>query len=232
MLLASLARKAAVVIRNGKLYNELNALFLNTIKTLVFVIEGKDAYTRGHSERVSLFSVLLAKRLGLSADQREALNWSALLHDIGKIKIPEAILQKQGKLTADEWTVIKNHPVYGAQILQPIEQLGESLSDIRHHHERIDGGGYPDGLGAEHIPLGARIIAVADTFDALTSDRCYRPRFDGSQALDILRENAGSQLDTDVVAVLLNAPEELQRYCQTQPGDDRTAERTVVGVDA
>jgi len=217
MLMMSLARKAAAVIRNAKLYNQLNTLFLNTVKTLVFVIEGKDAYTRGHSERVKTFSLMLAERLELSPEARNRLNWSALLHDIGKVKIPEAILKKPGRLTDAEWLVIKKHPTYGVELLRPIEQLADSLPDIEHHHERLDGGGYPNGLKGEDIPLGARIIAVADTFDALTSDRCYRPRFAPEQALEILREVAGTQLDADIVNALLSDPDAFTRHCQSQP---------------
>ena len=231
MLVTSLARKAAAVMHNAKLYSQLNALFVNTLKTLVFVIEGKDAYTRGHSERVTQFSMMLGSKMNLEPSLRETLNWSALLHDIGKIKVPEAILQKSGKLSDAEWEVIKNHPVYGSQMLEPIEQLTDSLPAVRHHHERYDGGGYPAGLKGEDIPLGARVIAVADTFDALTSDRCYRPRFDSSQALDILREVAGTQLDPGVVRLLLDSSDEFVGQCQSQPGDNRADTRTVIGVD-
>ncbi len=227
MLMTSLARKAAAVIRNAKLYSQLNALFLNTVKTLVFVIEGKDAYTRGHSERVKTFSLMLAERLQLSPEARNRLNWSALLHDIGKINIPEAILKKPGRLTDAEWLVIKKHPTYGVELLRPIEQLADSLPEIEHHHERLDGTGYPCGLKGEDIPLGARIIAVADTFDALTSDRCYRPRFDPEQALGILREVAGTQLDADIVNALLGDPDAFTKCCQPQstakPPEEETA---------
>ncbi|NQT18945.1 MAG: HD-GYP domain-containing protein, partial [Planctomycetes bacterium] len=203
MLASAVARRSGTAIRNAKLYQELNELFLSTIKTLVRIIEGKDAYTRGHSERVSAFSMLLAELLDLPLADKEALSWSSLLHDIGKIKIPEEILKKPGRLTDEEFAIIQQHPVFGAEMLVPIGQLSHCLPDIRHHHERIDGKGYPDGLTGDAMPLRAKIIAVADTFDALTSDRCYRPRFGIDKALQIVEEVAGTQLYSEAAATLV-----------------------------
>jgi HD-GYP domain-containing protein (c-di-GMP phosphodiesterase class II) len=227
MLASAVARRSGTVIRNAKLYHELNDLFLSTIKTLVRVIEGKDAYTRGHSERVSAFSMLLADLLQLPLEEKEALSWSSLLHDIGKIKIPEEILKKPGKLTGDEFAVIQQHPVFGAEMLAPIGQLAHCLPDIRHHHERVDGGGYPDGLAGDAIPLRAKIIAVADTFDALTSDRCYRPRFGIDKAVQIVEEVAGTQLYSEAAATLVANKdaflEHVQSVADAQPANAEQA---------
>ena len=224
MLVLSVMRKSGVVIRNARLYQELNQLFLNTIKTLVRLIEGKDAYTRGHSERVSLFSSLLADILGLPLEEKEALSLSSLLHDIGKIKVPEELLKKPGALTDEEFAVIKQHPGFGADMLSPISQLSHCLPDIRHHHERIDGKGYPDHLRADEIPLRARIIAVADTFDALTSDRCYRPRFGIDKAFQIVEQAAGTQLYAEAAAALVSHRDRFVEHLQSNaPGDPALA---------
>jgi len=217
MLVLAVMRKSGVVIRNAKLYQELNELFLNTIKTLVRLIEGKDEYTRGHSERVSMFSSMLAEILGLPVEEREALRLSSLLHDIGKIKVPEEVLKKPGSLTEEEFAVIKQHPGFGADMLSPISQFSHCLPDIRHHHERIDGKGYPDRLKADEIPLRARIIAVADTFDALTSDRCYRPRFGPDQAFKIVQQAAGTQLYAEAAAALVDNRDRFAECLQQPP---------------
>jgi len=215
MLVLAVMRKSGVVIRNAKLYQELNELFVNTIKTLVRLIEGKDEYTRGHSERVSLFSSMLAEILGLPVEEMEALRLSSLLHDIGKIKVPEEVLKKPGSLTEEEFAVIKQHPGFGADMLSPISQFSHCLPDIRHHHERIDGKGYPDRLKGDEIPLRARIIAVADTFDALTSDRCYRPRFGPDQAFRIVQQAAGTQLYAEAAAALVDNRERFVECLQS-----------------
>jgi len=204
MLVAAVTRKSADAIKNTRLYQELNTLFLSTMKTLVRIIEGKDAYTRGHSERVSAFSALLADCMRLPVEEKEALSWSSLLHDIGKIKVPEEILKKPGSLTDEEFAVIQQHPGFGADMLSPIIQLAHCLPDIRHHHERIDGRGYPDRLSGDYIPPRAKIIAVADTFDALTSDRCYRPRFGIDKAFEIIESAAGSQLSPEAAHAMLS----------------------------
>ena len=148
--------------------------------------------------------MLLGNMLNLPLSEKEALSRSSLLHDIGKIKVPEEILKKPGALTAEEFAVIKEHPGFGADMLSPIGQLSHCLPDIRHHHERIDGKGYPDGLKGDEIPQRARIIAVADTFDALTSDRCYRPKFGVEKALQIIEEAAGTQLYPEAAAALVS----------------------------
>jgi len=200
-LLISIAEQIAVVIANTDLYRDLERFIINMVKSLVFAIEAKDAYTRGHSERVNRYSMLMADRLGLDPKQQRALNWASILHDIGKIAIPSDILNKPEGLTDAEFDVIKGHPLRGYKILKPLDQLSASLPGIRHHHERIDGRGYPDGLQGGEIPLIARIIAVADTFDAMTSNRAYRRAMAPEKALAVIREVAGTQLDAEIVAV-------------------------------
>ena len=162
-------------------------------------------YTRGHSERVSTYCMLMGARIGLGKQEYEELKWSSILHDIGKIGIPESILNKKDRLTDAEFEIIKNHPVKGSKILKPIESLTGSLPGIIHHHERFDGSGYPNGLKGEEIPLPARIIAVADTFDAINFSRAYRGASVDKKVLDILEKSAGSQLDPRLVKVFKKA---------------------------
>jgi HD-GYP domain-containing protein (c-di-GMP phosphodiesterase class II) len=213
-LMTALARKSAFVIRDSRLYEDLDALFFNLIKLLVNTIEQKDEYTKGHSQRVRQFTVRLAELLGLEKPAIDTLNLSGLLHDIGKQGIPDDILKKPGQLDDDERAQINTHPVRGVNLIKHIKQFEPCLPHIRHHHERIDGKGYPDGLSGDEIPLGARIIAVADTFDALTSDRCYRPRHTPDRAFRIIEEVAGTQLDPTVARLLLDHRDEFARQAQ------------------
>ena len=182
-----------------KLYMNMREVFLNTIKALSLAIDAKDNYTRGHSERVAGYSVEIARALKLPEDQVETIRYMALLHDIGKIGIEEHILNKHGQLTNEEYARVKEHAVIGANIVKEVERLGDAYLSVRHHHERFDGAGYPDGLKGEEIPLGARIIAVADTFDAMTSDRVYRKGLARDVAINELKRVVGRQLDTVVV---------------------------------
>lgn len=207
-LLTSLAEQLSVVIANTDLYEDLEHFIINMVKSLVFAIEAKDTYTRGHSERVSHYSLLIGKRLNLDEKEYNDLKWASILHDIGKIGIPESILNKPGPLTEDEFRIIKDHPAKGGNILKPVTQLVGSLAGIVHHHERYDGRGYPRGLKGKEIPMAARIIAVADTFDAFTSDRAYRAAVSPEKALAIVQELAGSQLDAGIVEVFKEIYEE------------------------
>ena len=200
-LLNSMAEQIAVVITNSDLYRDLERFVINMVKSLVFAIEAKDDYTRGHSERVCRYSLLMAKRLGLDEDQRKVLQWSSILHDSGKIGIPESILNKPWRLEDEEYRIIKNHPKKGHTILEPLEQLASSLPGMLHHHERYDGAGYPQGLKGKEIPLDARIIDVADTFDAITSNRAYRSAMSPEEALKEMEKVAGTQLDPELVEV-------------------------------
>ncbi len=200
-LLDSMAEQIAVVITNSDLYRDLERFVINMVKSLVFAIEAKDDYTRGHSERVCQYSLLMAERLGLDEERTKILQWSSILHDSGKIGIPESILNKPWRLKDEEYQIIKNHPMKGHTILEPLEQLASSLPGMLHHHERYDGKGYPQGLKGKKIPLEARIIAVADTYDAITSNRAYRPAKTPQEALEEIEKVAGTQLDPDLVKV-------------------------------
>ncbi|MGD8995955.1 MAG: HD-GYP domain-containing protein [Syntrophobacterales bacterium] len=200
-LLDSMAEQIAVVITNSDLYRDLERFVINMVKSLVFAIEAKDDYTRGHSERVCRYSLLMAEKLGLDEERKKILQWSSILHDSGKIGIPESILNKPWRLKDEEYQIIKNHPMKGHTILEPLEQLASSLPGMLHHHERYDGKGYPHGLKGKKIPLEARIIAVADTFDAITSSRAYRPAKTPEEALKEIEKVAGTQLDPDLVEV-------------------------------
>jgi len=200
-LLGSVAEQMAVVIANTDLYRDMEHFVINVVKSLVYAIEAKDVYTRGHSERVNRYCMMIADRLNMEEEPKDALHWASILHDVGKIGIAEAILNKPGRLSDEEYGLIKEHSKKGYGILKPIRQLWASLPAILHHHERYDGGGYPQGLKGEEIPLSARIIAIADTFDAITSDRAYRPSKSREEALAIMEQVAGSQLDSNLFEI-------------------------------
>ena len=176
--------------------------YTDVIVALVEAVEAKDHYTHGHTQRVAALAVEIGRELRLSAEQLRILNRAALLHDIGKIGVPDAILNKPGALTDDEFAVIKEHPARGYAMIANIRSLHAELGGIRSHHERLDGSGYPDGLVGDAIPLIARIIAVGDVFDALTSPRPYRGPWSREQALALLDAGMGTQFDATVVAAL------------------------------
>ncbi len=204
-LLTAIGDEAGIAIENVHLYRDLQELFLSTVKSLVATIEAKDAYTHGHSERVSIYTLATAEELNLEADEKENLHLAAVLHDIGKIGIPEKILNKQDHLTEKEMDEIRRHPLFATRILENIAALKNVIPAIKHHHECYDGKGYPDGLKGEAIPRAARIIAVADTFDALTSDRPYRKRHQDKFALEEIKRNSNSQFDGEVVKAFVQA---------------------------
>jgi HD-GYP domain-containing protein (c-di-GMP phosphodiesterase class II) len=190
--------------------------YTEAIVALVAAVEAKDPYTRGHTQRVAALAVHIGEELRLSPERLRTLGQSAILHDIGKIGVPDAILNKPGPLTAEERALIQEHPVRGYEIIKGIRSLRRELGGVRSHHERLDGSGYPDGLRGEAIPLEARIIAVADVYDALTSQRAYRAALPQAQALAIIATEAGDKLDPRCVAAL---PRALARATPTQPGD-------------
>jgi HD-GYP domain-containing protein (c-di-GMP phosphodiesterase class II) len=189
----------------------MRELFLSTIKSLAAAIDAKDPYTRGHSERVALFSVAIARELGLGEKSLERLQIAGLLHDVGKIGISDAVLLKPDRLTDAEFDVIKRHPALGASIMGPIRQLKDIIPGMRHHHEALDGTGYPDGLAGGEIPLMARIIAVADTFDAMTSDRLYQKAKDDDFVIQTLLRLSGNRYDPKVVQAFVKAHLKLGR---------------------
>ena len=183
-----------------RLYMQLQRGVYQSLLGLANALEAKDVYTRGHSDRVSRWSRRLAVALGFEAHAVDVVAQAGLLHDLGKIGVPELVLRKAGALDAGEWELMRRHPLIGAEILAPLEFFGDGALVVRHHHERIDGSGYPDGLRGDQIPRGARVVAVADVFDALTSDRPYRQAMTTAAALDHLAREAGRTLDQDAVA--------------------------------
>lgn len=185
-------------------------LLVNTVQTLLTVINAKDRYTYGHSERVMRYSSLVAEQMGLDRESIRVLKYAAFLHDIGKIEISRDILLKEGPLLPDERNIIKLHTLFGVNILEPLRDLRELLPIVRHHHERYDGEGYPDGLGGEDIPIGARILAVADSFDAMRSNRPYRRALSFERTMAELQRGAGTQFDPGVVAAFRAAARKIR----------------------
>jgi response regulator RpfG family c-di-GMP phosphodiesterase len=206
-LLSIVASRAAAAIENARLYEDLQATFQQTIQGLAKTIDKMDRYTSGHSERVARYAVALARWLGLPEDMIGVVRHSALMHDIGKIGCVMN-LNKPGKLTLDEYEIFKRHPVYGREILDPIRFLQPVLPGVYLHHERWDGRGYPLGLAGKDIPLIARIISVADTYDAMTSDRAYRRALPHEVTVSEIQHCSGSQFDPDVASVFVEQIEE------------------------
>ena len=183
---------------------KLKTAYLESIQTLRYTVEAKDQYTRGHSDRVSEYSVLIGKYMNLSEEDLEILKIGGLFHDIGKIGIPDSILLKESKLTDDEYSEIKNHPAIGKHILSNAKIFENIVPIVYHHHEKYDGTGYPEKLSGEKIPLFARIAAIADTFDAMTSKRSYRDALSLDIVRDELERNSGKQFDPEILKVFLN----------------------------
>jgi putative two-component system response regulator len=184
-----LLARSRVLLRTKALVDELEVAE-NVFVSLATVLDAKDAYTRGHSERVASYAEALGGDVGLSAEERRTLRRAGLLHDLGKIGIPSAYLDKPGPLTTDEYTIVKQHPAIGWAICKPLRIMAPLLHLIRGHHERLDGRGYPDGLQGEAIPLSLRCLTTADVYDALTSDRAYRRAMTRDRALEVMREEA------------------------------------------
>ncbi|HOO55291.1 MAG TPA: GAF domain-containing protein [bacterium] len=202
-LLGIFANQAASAIENARLFDSLRDSYLNTIQALSMAIDAKDRYTHGHSQRVSEISMMIGREMGLKADSLELLEYAADLHDIGKIGISEVIIGKKTKLTVDEYEIIKTHPLVGETIIEPVPFLQDARPVIRHHHERYDGFGYPDGLKGQEIPLLARIIHIADAYDAMTSDRPYRRALSHEDAIEEVKKHSGTQFDPKVVQSFL-----------------------------
>jgi len=202
-LLFTMADLAASAIENATLYQNLHESYLSIIRALVSALELKDSHTRGHSESVTRYAVALAERLKLSPQEIESIEVAAILHDVGKIGIHEYILNKPGKLNDEEWKEMKQHPEFSYKILKEVNFPWEVKPIIYAHHERYNGKGYPAGLKEEKTPLGARILAVADTFAAMTSDRPYRKGLSKEAAIEELKRVAGTQLDPELVKVFV-----------------------------
>ena len=186
-------------------FAEQQSAYSATMKTLCQAVETKDYYTRGHGDRVSKGAVMIARQIGMSADRTEAIGFAGMLHDVGKLGVPTQVLQKTGTLTEDEFAAIQLHPMRGLKIVQEIGFLNEALTGIYHHHERIDGRGYPLGLAGHEIPEFARVIAVADAFDSMTSTRSYREAKSQEAAVAELRKGAGTQFDPLLVDAFIAA---------------------------
>jgi HD-GYP domain-containing protein (c-di-GMP phosphodiesterase class II) len=205
---------------------------MGSIQMLAGAVDEKDPYTRGHSDRVTRYSLLIAKEMGLPSSFMETLRISAQLHDVGKIGIEDHILKKPGALTEEEFEVMKTHTTKGANILRPVTQLAEMLPGIELHHEALDGRGYPYGLKGDQIPMLPRVIAVADTFDALTTNRPYQNAHTPDQALQIIKNLAGKRLDPTAVAALLAVYERgeirIQRFTIKRPVPAAQAEAAKV----
>lgn len=195
------ANHTAVAIENARLYGRIQKHFLATVEALATALEYKDPYTEGHSKRVQKYSVAIAREMGLDNTEIENLRYAALLHDIGKIGIEDKILRKTMRLNDEEYSKIREHTSMGARLIGPVQLLIDKIPAVRHHHERWDGKGYPDALLGTAIPLQARIIAVADAYDAMTSKRSYRDAMDPDKAISEIIGNSGTQFDPDVVEV-------------------------------
>lgn len=204
-MLQMLTGQAATVHEIASLYAEANELFLGVIKSLTAAIDAKDPYTVGHSQRVSDFSIEIARQLDLPADVIRKVRTGSLFHDVGKIGIPDNVLGKPGKLTEDEYRQIKQHPAIGARILGQVTQMRGELPAMEEHHERLDGSGYPNGLKEQEISLIGKIVAVADVFDAMTSDRPYRRPMPVDEVLTYLQARVGSEFDGRCVEALCRA---------------------------
>ncbi|MFH1562902.1 MAG: HD domain-containing phosphohydrolase [Nitrospirota bacterium] len=198
-LIFTLALHVGAIFANSRLHQRIESLLFDTIKALVSAIEQKDPYTKGHSERVAAIAEAIASEMALTNEEKQQVKIAGILHDVGKIGISASILTKQGKLDDEEWEKIREHPIKSVSIIRNIEELKEILPCIYHHHERYGGGGYPDGISGEKIPLIARIIAVADTFDAMNSNRAYRSKLTIEDILREIKDKSGSQFDPKVV---------------------------------
>lgn len=209
-IFCSLGSQAAVAMENAKLYQKLHNTFLHTAEALAEAINSRDPYTGGHTRRVQDYALQLATSLGMNEIEKKPLRLAAILHDIGKIGIPDAILRKADKLNIEEKRKMNDHPRIGAKILGHVEEMKEVIPGILHHHEWFDGSGYPDGLKGESIPLHARIIAVVDAFDALTTDRPYRQASTAVETLDILDMDSGGHFDPKLLSLFRSLQEHIK----------------------
>jgi HD-GYP domain-containing protein (c-di-GMP phosphodiesterase class II) len=204
-LFASLADQAAIALDNSRLYRELEEMFFQTADSLADAIEQRDPYTGGHTQRVTLYSQAIGKSLQLKPSERKWLKITSVLHDIGKIGIEDHILKKPERLSPQEFEMIKRHSEIGAKIVEHIRPLKEIIPGVKYHHEQVNGKGYPDGLMGKDIPALAKIVAVADTYDAMTTDRPYRKAMEKEEALEELKRCSGTQLDKEVVEAFVQA---------------------------
>ncbi len=204
-LLTILAKQAGLAIENVKLYESIKKDQISIIKALAATVDAKDHYTLGHSMKVSEYSVIISEELGLSERETEEIKYAALLHDIGKIALPDDVIKKPSRLSGAEFEAVQKHPITGAKIIKEIEALAPMVPIVLHHHERFDGKGYPDGLKGEEIPIGARIVHVTDAYDTMVSARAYRDMIPPELAISELRKNAGTQFDPKIVDLFISS---------------------------
>lgn len=219
-LLQSIARILGTHLRNRELFQQNEDLYVSFVQSMVSTIDAKDAYTRGHSERVALVAKILSEEMGLAASEAEDIHLSGLLHDIGKVGVDDRILRKETKLDDDEFEQIKKHPEIGCRILAGLSNLEHILPGVRHHHESFDGRGYPDRLKGEEIPLMARILAVADSYDAMGSDRPYRAGMPLEKIESIFGENKGPQWDPRVIKTYFAARVKIRKLWSAHGSSD------------
>jgi putative nucleotidyltransferase with HDIG domain len=227
-LLNSIANESAIYLENAILFDDVHGLMMGLLHSLTSAVDAKDAYTCGHSERVAALSKMLALQFGLDDAQAERIYMAGILHDVGKIGVPEAVLKKPGRLTVEEFEQMKKHPAIGAKILQDVKQIQDIIPGVLHHHERFDGRGYPDGLSGHNIPLMGRIICLADCFDAMTSTRTYRKAMPLEVTLADIRRCSGTQFDPALTEAFLSIPldrlrEILRQQDKVAKEDDRIA---------
>jgi len=201
--LSTLANQTAVIIENARLYEDLEETFVQTVVALANAIDMRDTYTSSHSQRIAEWAEAIARLLGCTAQEAQAVYWGGLLHDIGKIGIPDSILRKPAKLDKAEWEIIHRHTVHGAQLVAPIRKLAHVAPIIEYSHERYNGSGYPYGLKGEQIPMGARIIGVVDSYSAMRDERPYKKQVSHEEAIEELKSNAGILFDPQVVNAFL-----------------------------
>ena len=207
-LLSAMALKAGIALDNARLYDDMRNLFFNTVETLVRAIQARDQYTSGHSARVSRYALLMGERLRLSTKEKHHLYLTSMLHDIGKIGLPDDLLNRPGKLSEEETQKVRDHVKLGASMLKALGEMHPIVPLILHHHEAFDGSGYPDGLKGDQIPLICRIVAVADTYDAMTSDRPYRQAMSKKEAIAELKRCSGTTYDPNIVKTFLDLLDE------------------------
>jgi HD-GYP domain-containing protein (c-di-GMP phosphodiesterase class II) len=208
MIFSTLANQTAVAVENARLYDELRGSFVQSVIALANAIDIRDTYTNTHSQQIATWAAKTARQLGCSSEESNEIYLGGLLHDIGKIGIPDTILQKPAKLNAEEWKVVHTHPKLGAELISPIKKLAGVSPMIEYSHERYDGLGYPHGKRGEEIPLGARIISVVDSYSAMRDKRPYKEPYSCSKIIEELKQNSSKMYDPNVVEAFLKIIQE------------------------